>query len=206
MRGRSHAARVRSGHHTVFDLANNYGPPDGSAEETFGRILRESLGKWRDEMVITTKAGYYMWAGSVWGMGVAEYICCRRSTSRAQTDGNSACGHLLFAPARIRIHRSKKQWGHWRMRCRAAQGDLCGTFQLRCRKTRARAAKLLRELGTPCLIHQPRYSMLDRWVEPQLLSDAGGRGHRLHGIFAIGEGGFDGPLFQGHPGGFAGRA
>jgi L-glyceraldehyde 3-phosphate reductase len=151
---------------THFDLANNYGPPDGSAEETFGRILREDLGKWRDELMITTKAGYYMWPGphGEWGsrkhllasldqslkrMGLAYVDIFYHHRPDPDTPLEETMGALAHA-----VRSGKALYAG------LSNYDPAGTV---------RAAKILRELGTPCLIHQARYSMLDRWVEPQLL-------------------------------------
>ncbi|GJM83377.1 hypothetical protein HMSSN139_58730 [Paenibacillus sp. HMSSN-139] len=79
---------------THFDLANNYGPPAGSAEETFGRVLREDLRPYRDEMIISTKAGYYMWPGPVWGMGFEE-ISGLKPGPKLEADGAGVCGYFL---------------------------------------------------------------------------------------------------------------
>ena len=152
---------------THFDLANNYGPPDGSAEATFSRILREDLGQWRDELIITTKAGYYMWPGphGEWGsrkhllasldqslkrMGLAYVDIFYHHRPDPDTPLEETMGALAHA-----VRSGKALYAG------LSNYDPAGT---------ARAAKMLRDLGTPCLIHQPRYSMLDRWVEPQLLA------------------------------------
>ena len=152
---------------TLFDLANNYGPPDGSAEETFGRILRDDLGKWRDELIISTKAGYPMWPGPYgdWGsrknllasldqslkrMGLAYVDIFYHHRPDPDTPLEETMGALAHA-----VHSGKALYA--------------GLSNYQPAET-ARAANLLRELGTPCLIHQPRYNMFDRWIEPQLLS------------------------------------
>ncbi len=152
---------------THFDLANNYGPPDGSAEETFGRILREDLGQWRDEMIITTKAGYYMWPGPYgeWGSRKNLLASLDQSLRRLglpyvdifyshRTDPDTPLEETMGALAHA---------------VRSGKALYAGLSNYKPAET-AQAARLLRELGTPCLIHQPRYSMLDRWVEPQLLA------------------------------------
>ena len=152
---------------TCFDLANNYGPPGGSAEETFGRILREDLGQWRDELIITTKAGYDMWPGPM-ANGVRANIYYRRLTSRSS---GWVCRMWIFfiRTGLIPTRRWKKRWARSRMRFTAAR-RFSLEFQIIKPAETVQAAKILRELGTPCIIHQPRYSMLDRWVEPQLLA------------------------------------
>ena len=152
---------------THFDLANNYGPPDGSAEETFGRILREDLGQWRDEMIITTKAGYSMWPGPYgeWGS---------RKNLLASLDQSLKRMGLPYVDI-FYSHRPdpdtplEETMGALAHAVRSGKALYVGLSNYQPADT-ARAAKILRELGTPCLIHQPRYSMLDRWVEPQLLA------------------------------------
>ena len=152
---------------THFDLANNYGPPEGTAEETFGRILREDLGKWRDELIITTKAGYYMWPGphGEWGSRKHLLASLDQSLKRMglpyvdifyhhRPDPDTPLEETMGALAHA-VRSGKALYAG------LSNYDPAGT---------ARAAKILRDLGTPCLIHQPRYSMLDRWIEPQLLA------------------------------------
>ncbi len=152
---------------THFDLANNYGPPDGSAEETFGKILREDFGQWRDEMIITTKAGYYMWPGPYgeWGS---------RKNLLASLDQSLKRMGLPYVDI-FYSHRPdpdtplEETMGALAHAVRSGKALYVGLSNYKPAET-AQAAKILRELGTPCLIHQPRYSMLDRWVEPELLA------------------------------------
>jgi len=152
---------------THFDLANNYGPPDGAAEQTFGRILRDDLGKWRDEMMITTKAGYYMWPGPYgeWGSRKNLLASLDQSLKRMgleyvdivyshRPDPETPLEETMAALARA---------------VRSGKALYVGLSNYQPVET-VRAAKILRAFGTPCLIHQPRYSMLDRWIEPQLLA------------------------------------
>ena len=151
---------------THFDLANNYGPPEGSAEETLGRILREDLGPWRDELIISTKAGYYMWPGQYgeWGSRKSLLASLDQSLMRLglpyvdifyshRPDPDTPLEETMAALAHA---------------VRSGRALYVGLSNYPPDETAA-AAGLLREMGTPCLIHQPRYSMLDRWVEPQLL-------------------------------------
>jgi L-glyceraldehyde 3-phosphate reductase len=151
---------------TCFDLANNYGPPDGSAEETFGKILREDLGKWRDEMIITTKAGYYMWPGPYGEWGSRKYILASldQSLKRMGLPYVDIFYHHRPDPD-TPLEETMAALAH---AVRSGKALYVGLSNYQPAET-VRAAKILRELGTPCLIHQPRYSMLDRWVEPQLL-------------------------------------
>jgi L-glyceraldehyde 3-phosphate reductase len=152
---------------THFDLANNYGPPEGSAEETFGRILREALGRWRDEMIITTKAGYYMWAGPYgeWGSRKNLLASLDQSLRRLGLPYVDIFYSHRYDPATP----LEETMGALAQAVRAGKALYAGISNYPPAET-ARAAQLLRESGTPCLLHQPRYSMLDRWVEPQLLA------------------------------------
>jgi L-glyceraldehyde 3-phosphate reductase len=152
---------------THFDLANNYGPPDGTAEETFGRILREDLGKWRDELIITTKAGYYMWPGPYGEWGSRKHLLASLDQSLKR---------MGLAYVDIFYHHRpdpdtplEETMGALAHAVRSGKALYVGLSNYEPAET-ARAAKILSELGTPCLIHQPRYSMLDRWIEPQLLA------------------------------------
>ena len=152
---------------TCFDLANNYGPPDGSAETTFGKILRDDLGAWRDEMIITTKAGYYMWPGPYGEWGSRKYLL----SSLDQSLKRMGIPHVdIFYSHRFDPDTPLEEtMGALAHAVRSGKALYAGLSNYPPAET-ARAAKLLRALGTPCLIHQPRYSMLDRWVEPQLLA------------------------------------
>ena len=152
---------------TCFDLANNYGPPAGSAEETFGRILREDLRQWRDELIITTKAGYDMWPGPYGEWGSRKYLLASldQSLKRLGLDYvDIFYSHRLDPETPL-----EETMGALAQAVRSGRALYAGISNYPPAET-ARAAKLLRELGTPCLIHQPRYSMLDRWIEPQLLA------------------------------------
>src|SRR5882757_5236235 len=152
---------------THFDLANNYGPPPGSAEENFGRILREDFAAHRDELIISTKAGYLMWPGPYGEWGSRKYLLSSLDQSlkrlglpyvdifyHHRPDPDTPLEESLTAVADA-VHSGKALYA--------------GLSNYQPAET-VRAAKMLRDLGTPCLIHQPRYSMLDRWVEPQLLA------------------------------------
>lgn len=152
---------------THFDLANNYGPVSGSAEENFGRILREGLGKYRDEIVISTKAGYDMWAGPYGKGGSRKYLM-------ASIDQSLKRMGLEY----VDIFYSHRPDPHTPMEeTMAALADIVrqgkalyvGISNYDPEQTR-KAVNLLKELNTPCLIHQSRYSMFERKVEPALLS------------------------------------
>ena len=152
---------------TCFDLANNYGPPDGSAEETFGRILRDDLVKWRDEMIITTKAGYYMWLGPYGEWGSRKYLLSSLDQSLKRMGLEYV--DIFYSHRPDPDTPLEETMGALAHAVRSGKALYAGLSNYQPAET-ARAAKMLRELGTPCLIHQPRYSMLDRWVEPQLLA------------------------------------
>jgi L-glyceraldehyde 3-phosphate reductase len=158
---------------THFDLANNYGPPDGSAEETFGRILRDDLAPWRDELIITTKAGYYMWPGPYGEWGSRKYLLASLDQSLRRMGLEYVDIFYSHRPdPDTPLEETMRALAH---AVRSGKALYAGLSNYQPAET-ARAATLLREMGTPCLIHQPRYSMLDRWIEPQLLATLGQEG------------------------------
>lgn len=158
---------------THFDLANNYGPPPGSAEETFGRILKDDFKAYRDEIVISSKAGYTMWPGPYGDFGSKKYL-------RASLDQSLKRMGLDYVDI----------FYHHRPDLETPLEETMGALDLMVRQGKTlyvgisnykpdqakKAFEILKKLGTPCLIHQPRYSMLDRWIEAdllELLKDAG---------------------------------
>jgi L-glyceraldehyde 3-phosphate reductase len=151
---------------THFDLANNYGPPPGSAEETFGKILKDELGRYRDELVISTKAGYLMWPGPYGEWGSRKYMI-------ASLD-QSLCRMGLEYVDIFYSHRPdpetpmEETMSALDYAVRSGKALYAGISSYDAEQTR-RAAGILRELGTPCLIHQPVYSMFKRWIEDGLL-------------------------------------
>ncbi len=151
---------------THFDLANNYGPPPGSAEETFGRILRQDLGSYRDELVISTKAGYLMWPGPYGEWGSRKYLVASldQSLKRMGLDYVDIFYHHRPDP-NTPLEETMAALDHV---VRQGKALYVGISSYSPEQTR-QAARLLRELGTPCLIHQPRYSLFDRWIEQGLL-------------------------------------
>ncbi len=152
---------------TCFDLANNYGPPDGSAEETFGKILREDLGQWRDELIITTKAGYYMWPGPYGEWGSRKNLLASLDQSLRRM--GLPYVDIFYSHRPDPATPLEETMGALAQAVRSGKALYAGLSNYPPAET-AQAAKILRDLGTPCVIHQPRYSMLDRWVEPQLLA------------------------------------
>ena len=152
---------------THFDLANNYGPPDGAAETTFSRILHDDLLKWRDELIISTKAGYYMWPGPYGEWGSRKYLLSSldQSLKRMRIDYVD----IFYSHRPDPDTPLEETMGALAHAVRSGKALYVGISNYGPAET-VQAAKLLREMGAPCLIHQPRYSMLDRWVEPELLA------------------------------------
>jgi L-glyceraldehyde 3-phosphate reductase len=155
---------------THFDLANNYGPPYGSAETNFGRILRDDLGPYRDELVISTKAGYDMWPGPYGEWGSRKYLLASldQSLERMGLDYVDIFYSHRFDPETP----LEETMGALDTAVRQGKALYAGISSYSAAKTRE-AAAILGELGTPLLIHQPSYSMLNRWIEPDLLDVLG---------------------------------
>lgn len=151
---------------THFDLANNYGPPPGSAEENFGKILKQDFMGYRDELIISTKAGYLMWPGPYGEWGTRKYLTASLDQSLKRMgleyvdifyshrpDPNTPLEETMMALDRA---------------VRSGKALYVGLSNYDAEST-LKASQILRELGTPCLIHQPKYSMFVRWVENGLL-------------------------------------
>ena len=155
---------------THFDLANNYGPPYGSAEETFGRILDKDLRSYRDELVVSTKAGYDMWPGPYGEWGSRKYLLA----SLDQSLGRMGLDYVdIFYSHRFDPDTPLEEtMGALDSAVRAGKALYAGISSYSAETTRE-AYAILRDLGTPLLIHQPSYSMLNRWIEPDLLDALG---------------------------------
>jgi L-glyceraldehyde 3-phosphate reductase len=155
---------------THFDLANNYGPPYGSAEESFGRMLHRDLGPYRDELVISTKAGYDMWPGPYGEWGSRKYLLA----SLDQSLGRMGIEYVdIFYSHRFDPETPLEEtMGALDTAVRQGKALYAGISSYSAEKTRE-AHAILRDLGTPLLIHQPSYSMLNRWIEPDLLDALG---------------------------------
>jgi L-glyceraldehyde 3-phosphate reductase len=151
---------------THFDLANNYGPPYGSAEETFGRVMRDDLRPYRDELVISTKAGYDMWPGPYGEWGSRKYLLASldQSLERMGLEYVDIFYSHRFDP-RTPL---EETMGALDAAVRRGKALYVGISSYTAKQTRD-AADILRSLGTPLLIHQPSYSLLNRWIEPDLL-------------------------------------
>ncbi|WP_347839240.1 L-glyceraldehyde 3-phosphate reductase [uncultured Draconibacterium sp.] len=151
---------------THFDLANNYGPPPGSAEENFGKILKQDFSAYRDELIISSKAGYLMWPGPYGEWGSRKYVLASLDQSLKRMgleyvdifyshrpDPDTPLEETMMALDRA---------------VRSGKALYVGISNYPADMAKE-ASRILKELGTPCLIHQPRYSMFERWVEAELL-------------------------------------
>src|SRR5216117_393296 len=158
---------------THFDLANNYGPPYGSAEENFGRLLRSDLAPYRDELVISTKAGYDMWPGTYGEWGSRKYLLASldQSLQRLRLEYVDIFYSHRFDPDTP----LEETMGALDTAVRRGKALYVGISSYSAQKTRE-AASILRGLGTPLVIHQPSYSMLNRWIEEGLLDVLGEEG------------------------------
>ena len=158
---------------THFDLANNYGPPPGSAEINFGRILREDFRSYRDELIISTKAGYHMWEGPYGEWGSKKYLVSSldQSLQRMGLDYVDIFYHHRPDPDTPLA----ETMAALDLIVRQGKALYVGISNYEPAEA-AEAIRLLRELGTPCLIHQPKYSMFERWVEGGLLDLLGQEG------------------------------
>jgi len=147
---------------THFDLANNYGPEPGSAEINFGRMLREDLQAYRDELVISTKAGYNMWPGPYGEWGSRKYVLASLDQSLKRMGlpyVDIFYSHRLDPETPL-----EETMGALDRAVRSGKALYAGISNYPASETR-RAVAILKQLGTPCLIHQPRYNMFDRWIE-----------------------------------------
>src|ERR671912_1349999 len=151
-----------------FDLANNYGPPPGSAELNFGRILREDLAPWRDELIISTKAGYDMWPGPHGEWGSRKYLLASLDQSLRRMGLEYV--DIFYSHRYDPDTPLEETLGALDSAVRQGKALYAGISSYSAEKTRE-AAAILRDLGTPLLIHQPSYSMLNRWIEDDGLLD-----------------------------------
>ena len=181
---------------THFDLANNYGPPPGAAERMFGQLLAHDFRPWRDEMVISTKAGYWMWPGPYGEWGSRKYLLSSldQSLQRLGLDYVDIFYHHRPDPEtpleetmsalHTAVHQGKALYA--------------GISNYPAEKARE-AARILRGLGTPCLIHQPRYNLFDRWIEKGLLDVAAEEGFGLIPFSPLAQGLLSGKYTGGIP-------
>jgi L-glyceraldehyde 3-phosphate reductase len=151
---------------THFDLANNYGPPPGSAEETFGQIMRQDLAPYRDELIISSKAGYLMWPGPYGEWGSRKYLIasCDQSLRRMGLEYVD----IFYSHRPDPDTPLEETMGALDQLVRSGKALYAGISSYSPEQTR-QAAQILRSLGTPCLIHQPSYNMFNRWIEDGLI-------------------------------------
>jgi L-glyceraldehyde 3-phosphate reductase len=183
---------------THFDLANNYGPPYGSAEENFGRLMHDDLRPYRDELVISTKAGYDMWPGPYGEWGSRKYLLASldQSLRRMRLEYVDIFYSHRFDPETP----LEETMGALASAVHAGKALYVGISSYSAAKTRE-AAQILRGLGIPLLIHQPSYSMLNRWIEPELLDALEGLGAGCIGFSPLAQGMLTDKYLHGIPAG-----
>ncbi|MDH3246224.1 MAG: aldo/keto reductase, partial [Saprospiraceae bacterium] len=152
---------------THFDLANNYGPPFGAAEENFGRMYRKDFVPYRDELIISSKAGWDMWPGPYGNFGSRKYLIASLDKSLARMGLEYV--DIFYSHRPDPDTPLEETMGALHQIVQQGKALYVGISQYDAKLT-SHAVKILKEMGTPCLIHQPRYSMFDRWVEPSLLN------------------------------------
>ena len=158
---------------THFDLANNYGPPPGSAESNFGEMLRLDLKPYRDELIISTKAGWGMWPGPYGDWGSRKYLLASLDQSLKRMGLEYV--DIFYSHRPDPETPIEETMGALDQAVRSGKALYAGISSYDAEQTLV-AAKILRDLGTPCLIHQPKYSMFDRWIEDGLLDVLGSEG------------------------------
>src|SRR4051812_11771579 len=170
---------------THFDLANNYGPPYGSAESNFGRIFGEDLAPYRDELIISTKAGYDMWPGPYGEWGSRKYLLASldQSLARMGLDYVDIFYSHRFDPDTP----LEETIGALDTAVRSGRALYAGISSYSADRT-AEAVAIARSLGTPILIHQPSYSLLNRWIEPEVLDTCGEEGVGIIAFSPLGQG------------------
>ncbi|GAP43495.1 predicted oxidoreductase [Lentimicrobium saccharophilum] len=152
---------------THFDLANNYGPPAGSAEETMGQVMRTDLGRYRDELIISTKAGYYMWPGPYGEFGSKKYLIASLDQSLKRMGLDYV--DIFYSHRPDPDTPMEETMGALEQVVRQGKALYVGLSNYSAKQTRE-AVEILKSLGIRCLIHQPSYSMFNRWVEDGLLN------------------------------------
>ncbi|WP_345721890.1 L-glyceraldehyde 3-phosphate reductase [Herpetosiphon gulosus] len=182
---------------THFDLANNYGPPPGSAEENFARMLQRDLKPYRDELVISTKAGYYMWAGPYGDWGSRKYLVSSldQSLKRMGLEYVDIFYHHRPDPE-TPLEETMQALDQI---VRSGKALYVGLSNYSAEQTAA-ASAILRQLGTPCLIHQPSYNMFNRWVEGGLLATLAEQGIGCIAFSPLAQGLLTDRYLQGIPG------
>jgi L-glyceraldehyde 3-phosphate reductase len=181
---------------THFDLANNYGKPYGSAETNFGRLLREDFRGHRDELVISTKAGWDMWPGPYGDLGSRKYLTASLDQSLRRMGLDYV--DIFYSHRPDPDTPLDETMGALDRAVRQGKALYVGISSYNAEQTRE-AARILRELGTPLLIHQPAYSMLNRWIEPDLLDVLGDEGVGCIAFSPLAQGLLTGRYLEGIP-------
>ena len=176
---------------THFDLANNYGPPSGSAETNFGQILRLDLKPYRDELIISTKAGYDMWPGPYGDWGSRKYLLASLDQSLRRMGLEYV--DIFYSHRPDPETPVEETMGALDQAVRSGKALYAGISNYNASQAAA-AVKILRELGTPCLIHQPKYSMFDAHAGARTARRAGQGGRGRHRLLSAGAGAADRPL------------
>ena len=183
---------------THFDLANNYGPPYGSAERNFGRILCENLRPYRDELIISTKAGYDMWPGPYGDWGSRKYLLASLDQSLARMGLEYV--DIFYSHRADPETPLEETMGALATAVTSGRALYAGISSYSAERT-AQAAAILRQLGTPLLIHQPSYSMLNRWIEDGLLDTLDAEGVGCIAFSPLAQGVLTGKYLAGVPAG-----
>ena len=166
---------------THFDLANNYGPPYGSAESNFGRILAEDFKPYRDELIVSTKAGYDMWPGPYGDWGSRKYLLASLDQSLQRMGLDYV--DIFYSHRADPDTPLEETMGALHTAVQQGKALYAGISSYSAQRTEE-AGRILRDLGTPVTIHQPSYSMLNRWIEPEPARRARPGGDRLHRLLA----------------------
>jgi L-glyceraldehyde 3-phosphate reductase len=183
---------------THFDLANNYGPPYGAAERNFGRILREDLRRYRDELIISAKAGYDMWPGPYGDWGSRKYLLASLDQSLARMGLDYV--DIFYSHRADPDTPLEETMGALATAVTSGRALYAGISSYSAERT-AQAAAILRQLGTPLLIHQPSYSLLNRWVEHGLLDTLAAEGAGCIAFSPLAQGLLTGKYLAGMPAG-----
>ena len=170
---------------THFDLANNYGPPPGSAEETLGRILKQDLAPYRNELVISTKAGYTMWPGPYGDRGSRKYLLSSLDESLRRLGLDYV--DIFYSHRPDPDTPLEETMGALAQAVKSGKALYVGLSNYQADRTKE-AAAILRSLGTPCLIHQPKYHMFERWIEKDLLSVCADEGIGIMAFMPLAQG------------------
>jgi L-glyceraldehyde 3-phosphate reductase len=183
---------------THFDLANNYGPPYGTAESNFGEILRTDLRRYRDELIISTKAGWDMWPGPYGEWGSRKYLLASLDQSLARMGLDYV--DIFYSHRPDPETPFEETMGALDTAVRSGRALYAGISSYSAEQT-AQATAILRDMGTPCLIHQPSYSILNRWIEDGLLDVLGREGIGCIAFSPLAQGVLTGKYLGGVPAG-----